>query len=62
MIRAGILISRTSIRRNLEEERSKSDRWQRHVPVPVAADATHLLNPKAPHFVWHTDLTEVRVL
>jgi len=62
MIRAGIQISRTSIRRILEEERCKTDRWQRHVPTPDAGDATHLMNPKAPHFVWHTDITEVRVL
>ncbi len=62
MIRAGIQISRTSIRRILEEERSKSDRWQRHIPVPDAGGATHLLKPKSPHFVWHTDITEVRVL
>lgn len=62
MIRAGIQISRTSIRRILEEERCKTDRWRRHVPVPNAGDATHLTNPKTPHFVWHTDITEVRVL
>ncbi len=62
MIRAGIQISRTSIRRILEEERCKTDRWRRHVPVPNAGDATHLMNPKAPHFVWHTDITEFRVL
>jgi len=62
MIRAGIQISRTSIRRILEEERCKTDRWQRHVPTPDPGDATHLMNPKAPHFVWHTDITEIRVL
>lgn len=62
MIRAGIQISRTSVRRILEEERCKTDRWQPHVPVPNAGDATHLMNPKAPHFVWHTDITEIRVL
>ena len=62
MIRAGIQISRALIRRILEKVRCKPDRWQRHVPTPDARDATHLMNPKTPHFVWHTDITEVRVL
>lgn len=62
MIRAGIQISRSSIRRILEEDRSKSDRWRRQTPTPKAGDATHLLSPKLPHFVWHTDITEMRIL
>lgn len=62
MIRAGIQISRSSVRRILEEDQSKSDRWRSNAPTPNAGDASHLLTPKIPHFVWHTDITEMRIL
>lgn len=66
MIRAGIQISRTSVRRILEEERSKPDRKRAAVacPTPPCQDRApeHLLQPRSPHQVWHVDITEIRVL
>lgn len=66
MIRAGIQISRTSIRRILEEEQAKTDHRQRVTlrASPPNSDASlqHLMNPRIPHAVWHIDLTELRVL
>lgn len=29
--------------------------------MPEAGDTPHLLNPKSPHFLWHTDITEASV-
>jgi len=64
-IRAGIRISRTLVRRILEEKRARPDKARATVrqaaPNPWASVA-HVLKPKEPHAVWHVDLTEVRVL
>ena len=62
MVRAGIQISRASVRRILEEEliepeRKGSLRYSKPKPSP-----DHLANPAAPNLVWHTDITEIRVL
>jgi len=66
MIRAGIQISRTSVRRILEEERAKPDRRRRAIarPSPPTAETLfeHLLKPREPHAVWRIDLTEIQVL
>ncbi|MEN1705225.1 MAG: DDE-type integrase/transposase/recombinase [Planctomycetota bacterium] len=66
MIRAGIQISRTSVRRILEEDRSKPDRKRAAVafPTPPSQDEAlkQLLEPRSPHQVWHADITEIRVL
>jgi len=64
MLRAGIQISRASVRRILEEERSRSNRARRALATPPARDRSlrHLMDPCLPHTVWHIDLTELRVL
>ncbi len=61
MVRAGIQISRASVRRILEEEIVKSDPRPR-ATAPARAHDCPLLNPKGPHEVWHTDITELRIL
>ena len=66
IVRAGIRISRTSVRRILEEEIAKPrGRDARGVRVrrPITNSApVHLKHPRHPHHVWHTDITEFRVL
>ena len=62
MVRAGIQISRASVRRILEEELIEPEkkgklRYSKTKPSP-----DHLANPAAPNLVWHTDITEIRVL
>ncbi len=62
MVRAGIQISRASVRRILEEELIEPEkkgklRYSKTMPSP-----DHLANPAAPNLVWHTDITEIRVL
>jgi len=61
MVRAGITISRASVRRILEEELIKPDPKPRGTP-PARVHDCPLLRPKGPHEVWHTDITEMRVL
>ena len=60
--RSGIQISRASVRRILEEERTPFPdslapplRTRRMVPA-------HLVRPPMPHHVWHIDITLLRVL
>jgi len=62
MVRAGIQISRASVRRILEEEFVKPGRGNMPASTPPSHQAEHLLKPKHPDHVWHTDITEVRVL
>ena len=62
MVRAGIQISRASVRRILEEDFIEPGRGARLVPTPPSHHADHLLKPDHPHHVWHTDITEIRVL
>ena len=61
MVRAGIQISRASVRRILEEELIEPERKGKLVRTP-AGIRPHLLDPSGPHQVWHTDITEMRVL
>ena len=61
MVRAGIQISRASVRRILEEERTPHP--DRHAP-PLRTRRTapaHLVRPPKPHHVWHMDTTSLRV-
>ncbi len=62
MVRAGIQISRASVRRILEEGFIEPSRGNRTAPAPPSKRAEHLLKPDRPHHVWHTDITEIRVL
>jgi len=66
MLRAGIQISRASVRRILEEELARPNRASQAVVVAMPADTDrslrHLMDPRSPHAVWHIDLTELRVL
>ena len=62
MVRAGIQISRASVRRILEEEFVEPGRGKRQDPTPPTHHADHLLKPTRVHQVWHTDITEMRVL
>lgn len=62
IMRSGIQISRASVRRILEEERTPNPdslapplRTRRMVPA-------HLVRPPMPHHVWHIDITSLRVL
>lgn len=62
IMRSGIQISRASVRRILEEERTPNPdslapplRTRRMVPA-------HLVGPPKPHHVWHIDITSLRVL
>ncbi len=62
MVRAGIQISRASVRRILEEDFVEPGRGDRPAPTPPTYHADHLLKPERPHYVWHTNITEIRVL
>ncbi len=62
MVRAGIQISRASVRRILEEDFVEPGRGNRPAPALPSIRAEHLLKPDRPHHVWHTDITEIRVL
>ena len=64
IIRAGIQISRTSVRRILEEPPPDREgrEAQNQVPEYIGRGTNHLLHPSKPNRVWHADLTEIRVL
>ncbi len=62
IMRSGIQISRASVRRILEEERTPNP--DSHAP-PLRTRRTfptHLARPLKPHYVWHMDITSLRVL
>ncbi|MEM1027018.1 MAG: DDE-type integrase/transposase/recombinase [Planctomycetota bacterium] len=65
MLRAGIQISRASVRRILEEEAGQSPSpkkiaCDREANVQTSSD--YFRRPPGPHEVWHVDLTCLRVL
>jgi len=63
IVRAGIQISRASVRRILEEEMAKPRGCDARVRRPITNSAPdHLRRPRHPHHVWHMDITEFRVL
>lgn len=61
ILRAGIGISRTTIRRVLQEEPPEPSR-ARQTPNRVTQAPDHVRHPTRPDQVWHLDLTEIRVL
>lgn len=62
MVRAGIQISRASVRRILEEELIEPEHKGKIPKTAAGLRPKHLLEPGGPHEVWHTDITEIRVL
>ena len=60
IMRAGICVSRTSIRRVLQE--GPPSPAKQHAPVRVTKAPAHVRHPTKPNQVWHLDMTEVRVL
>lgn len=60
IMRAGIRVSRTSIRRVLQE--GPASPAKQHAPVRVTKAPTHVRHPAKPNQVWHLDMTEIRVL
>ncbi|MEM1027022.1 MAG: DDE-type integrase/transposase/recombinase [Planctomycetota bacterium] len=65
LLRAGIQISRASVRRILEEEPETSPRQTTaaasNQPM-TRSSPEYFYNPPSPHEVWHMDLTQLRVL
>jgi len=64
LLRAGIQISRSSVQRMLREpEPAKPPRKPRPAMEQPAGVKPHgLLTPKKPNHVWHSDITQIRVL
>lgn len=60
ILRAGVAISRSSVRRILQEETSDRPAPTRRERMTEAPN--HLQHPSQPHPVWHLDLTDMRVL
>ena len=60
IMRAGIRVSRTSIRRVLQE--GPPSPAKQHAPVRVTKAPAHVRHPTKSNQVWHLDMTEVRVL
>ena len=63
ILRAGIQISRTSVRRILHEE-PPEDPAKKEPPAlePEISTGSHLLKPETPNRVWHLDFTSVHFL
>ena len=61
ILRAGIQVSRTTIRRVLQEEIPKP-RKQIMDPTRVTEAPPHVQHPRSPNQVWHLDVTSLRVL
>ncbi|MEM8493916.1 MAG: DDE-type integrase/transposase/recombinase [Planctomycetota bacterium] len=64
-MRAGIQISRASVRRILEEEEGRSPSPKQITPDRkrcVRASPDYFRRPPGPHEVWHVDLTCLRIL
>lgn len=63
ILRAGIKISRSTVRRILTEPPpTKPKQKKPHFDEFIAMRATHLMDPKQPNRDWHLDLTSVRFL
>ena len=62
IIRAGIQISRASVRRILEEERPPRQASGEEKAVCERTAPDHFFNPPEPNHVWHLDMTVLRVL
>jgi transposase-like protein len=61
LVRAGIRISRTSVRRVLQEHQGGPRTRGEHARR-VTQPTHHIRHPVEPNRVWHLDLTEIRVL
>ncbi|MEO0629903.1 MAG: DDE-type integrase/transposase/recombinase, partial [Planctomycetota bacterium] len=61
IVRAGITISRTSVRRVLQEEHPKPPK-NVHPQTRVTTAPRHVQHPTRPSQVWHLDMTDLRVL
>ena len=64
IVRAGIQISRTSVRRILTEEPPErpAQAELKDDAAPAPPEKQHLLKPKEPNKVWHLDFTNIRFL
>jgi len=60
IVRAGLGISRSSVRRVLQE--GPPDPAQQHYQPRVTSAPDHVRHPKRSNQVWHLDMTEIRVL
>ena len=64
LLRAGIQISRSSVQRILREPETKKPPRKPKPPMekPVGIKPRNLLTPKRPNHVWHSDITQIRIL
>ncbi|MEL6394905.1 MAG: DDE-type integrase/transposase/recombinase [Planctomycetota bacterium] len=62
IIRAGIQISRASVRRILEEERPLQPKACTSIGSALRTAPEHFFKPPRPNHVWHMDMTVFRVL
>jgi len=62
IMRSGIQISRASVRRILEEERPPHQYRDAQSNRTNSTAPAHLIRPRNPHYVWHLDITSMRVL
>ena len=62
IMRAGIQISRASVRRILEEEQPPRSRTCESKASHARTAPDHFFNPPRPNHVWHMDMTVLRVL
>ncbi len=64
LLRAGIQISRSSVQRMLRELETKKPpgKPRSAMEKPVGVKPHDLLMPKKPNHVWHSDITQIRVL
>jgi len=64
LLRAGIQISRSSVQRILREpeHRTPPRKPRPVIEEPVGVEPQGLLRPKKPNHVWHSDITQIRVL
>lgn len=61
ILRAGIQVSRTTIRRVLQEQTPKPAK-QATESTRVTEAPPHVQHPRSPNHVWHLDITTLRVL
>ena len=64
LLRAGIQISRSTVQRVLRETKPKKPprKPRPAMEEPVGIKPDNLLKPKRPNQVWHSDITQIRVL
>ncbi len=64
LVRAGIQVSRSTVQRLLREPEVEKPRRKPRPPMekPVGTTPDRLLAPKKPNQVWHSDITQIRIL